>query len=74
MHQPTCRAFDNKGPDGSNSKPGPMGMLHSPNCAKLIKGEGSRKAGKRRNGMDNRMKSLRKAQPLLYPAMLYPFY
>ena len=45
-HPPTCRAFDNKGPDGCNSEPCPMGMLHRSICARLLKGECSRKAGK----------------------------
>ena len=45
-HPPTCRAFDNKGPDGCNSEPCSKGMLHRSICAKLLKGECSRKAGK----------------------------
>ena len=44
-HPPTCRAFDDKGPDGCKSEPCPKGKYHRKVCAKLLSGECQRKAG-----------------------------
>ena len=44
-HPPTCRAFDDKGPDGCKSEPCPKGKYQRKVCAKLLTGECQRKAG-----------------------------